>query len=533
MSYLFVERRVIDYFESSGLLWTSTARHHRFNRYLRRLLGLSEEDLGLSNQEILTVVHTDDHDSPVLSAKTAPDAFREWRIRLLRKNGDVLIFRVVTVPTFCSETGTVVRILRNISAETQQARFLSLAQFALEKGLDPVVWVDQGGTIVFANGRFTDLVEQSRSSVIGGRIEQYLHFGDLLGWDERLGLLKANGSRMSLAGVVPFESAVIPVEVAENYLVQDRVVRITYTLRDLRERKDLETRIAEVERLTSSMLELMPLPVAIVDRESGEILDTNNAAAEILGRTRADIIGRTTTDFVLVDEHRSGFLAELDAKGRVERYEIQINTRSSGDRWMLVSGQLIPGNDGGTILATFVEVSAHKRLEEELRRLATVDALTGCLNRRSFIERGTEELGRSKREGTALGVLAMDLDHFKRINDSRGHAAGDVALARFSETCRQVLRTHDVFGRIGGEEFGVILPSTDPRSAQTVAERIRRRVEALDLEYDRRRFSMTVSIGIAPAVVDDSSIDEILERADRALYKAKTEGRNRSCLWEG
>ncbi len=171
------------------------------------------------------------------------------------------------------------------------------------------------------------------------------------------------------------------------------------------------------------------------------------------------------------------------------------------------------------------EVDERRRLEDELRRLAATDSLTGAYNRRYIMEMGVHEVHRTRRHGGALSVLLMDLDHFKRVNDTLGHAAGDGALVHFVAVVRGRLREGDVLGRFGGEEFAVLLPEADPTDARDVAERIRAALEATpvpDIDWP-----LTVSIGVATYTDEDGTIDRTLNRADHALYTAKHQGRNR------
>lgn len=166
-------------------------------------------------------------------------------------------------------------------------------------------------------------------------------------------------------------------------------------------------------------------------------------------------------------------------------------------------------------------------MQRELERLATTDALTGALNRRRFLERGTEEYNRSRRYDRPLSVMMLDIDHFKRVNDTYGHATGDEAIRMTVRACKSSLRNCDIIGRLGGEEFAVILPETDLVGALDVAERLRARVEAATIPLPGGEMRMSVSIGVASCEPDEVTVERALGRADRALYEAKARGRNR------
>lgn len=167
--------------------------------------------------------------------------------------------------------------------------------------------------------------------------------------------------------------------------------------------------------------------------------------------------------------------------------------------------------------------------EFELRRLAAVDPLTGVLSRRAFTEQARDALALAKRLGHDLSLIVLDLDHFKRVNDSHGHAAGDKVLAATIDACLSTLRSTDAIGRLGGEEFGVLLRRTHPTGALEVAEKLRRAVSRLSIDIGARRIAVTASFGAATAVSGAGDYDTLMASADAALYRAKAAGRNR-CL---
>ena len=173
------------------------------------------------------------------------------------------------------------------------------------------------------------------------------------------------------------------------------------------------------------------------------------------------------------------------------------------------------------------EIESRKQLEEELRRLATIDSLTGVLNRRKFMEIGEYEVGQMQRTQQPLTLMMLDIDRFKDVNDRYGHATGDNVLCRFAKICINSVRSVDSVGRLGGEEFAIILPETDVAEAFMVAQRLRRVVAACEFVSKASQvLHLTVSIGIAE-VEPGECLEQALARADQALYVAKREGRDR------
>lgn len=211
-----------------------------------------------------------------------------------------------------------------------------------------------------------------------------------------------------------------------------------------------------------------------------------------------------------------------------QRFEARCST-PAGPRhmeWTLCS---VLSDEGrrASVIGVGRDVSAHIAMRDELRSLAHHDSLTGLTNRGRFQELAATEIGRSHRYGLTLALLLIDLDHFKRVNDTLGHHAGDVAL----QTCARVLqsecRESDVAARVGGEEFAVLLPNTPIEEALQVAERLRAAIAAQAVVLqDGSRFNLTASLGVA-GLHSDESLEALMQRADRALYGAKQSGRDR------
>lgn len=206
---------------------------------------------------------------------------------------------------------------------------------------------------------------------------------------------------------------------------------------------------------------------------------------------------------------------DLLLKGRVVRAD-------------LVIGSLVPLLVAPVIVYGFVRLTQRlDRAEAELQRLASRDHLTGAYTRRHFRELAHLEMEQSRRSGHPLALLLFDIDHFKRVNDEFGHATGDEVLRELVRTCRRCLRTADLLGRHGGEEFTVLLPETSPNAARYVGERIRRETESAVVREGEAEIRCTVSVGVAALTAEMEGVDELIEDADRALYAAKRAGRNR------
>jgi diguanylate cyclase (GGDEF)-like protein len=168
--------------------------------------------------------------------------------------------------------------------------------------------------------------------------------------------------------------------------------------------------------------------------------------------------------------------------------------------------------------------------ELELRLIAQRDHLTSALTRRGFIEQAEKELARSARHGRASSLIMLDVDHFKSVNDSYGHPAGDQVLRQIADLCHTAMRSSDTFGRVGGEEFALLLPEVGPAEALAAAERYRWLIEQHPFDItERRTVRVTASLGVAPLDPSITSVDAWFAAADAWLYRAKNSGRNRFC----
>ncbi len=170
-----------------------------------------------------------------------------------------------------------------------------------------------------------------------------------------------------------------------------------------------------------------------------------------------------------------------------------------------------------------------KRLQDLLTVYSEIDSLTEVYNRRVLMERLEQEWNRTRRYSTTVAFIMCDIDHFKNVNDTHGHPTGDQVLERIATLLRKSVRSSDMVGRYGGEEFGIIMVNADRASAAAAAERYRKKIESMDFHSRKGEFRVTVSFGVADSRGKDT-VSQLITAADRALYKAKETGRNTVCV---
>lgn len=235
------------------------------------------------------------------------------------------------------------------------------------------------------------------------------------------------------------------------------------------------------------------------------------------------------------DLARSNELLQRCFRREAEVYECEARMKHRNGEWIWVldRGRVVEWTEDGKplrMLGSHRDITANVKLRQELEHQATTDALTGLCNRRQFEVHAHRELSRAQRSGAPLAVLAMDIDKFKSINDTYGHAAGDAVLKALARACAPHLREVDTLARLGGEEFAVLLPETDLAAAQHVAERIRQALaEEGVASSNTETIRFTVSLGAAEYKDGTEDLATLLHRADAALYRAKQTGRNRVC----
>jgi len=265
----------------------------------------------------------------------------------------------------------------------------------------------------------------------------------------------------------------------------------------------------------------------------GQFLDVNPALARIVGQqTPAEFLRAQQEDFwwpfVDEEEHERLFGA-LAAHGQVTHLQLRLRRRNGELIWVEVNAHASPDPHHAiaTVEGVLSDITERKRILEELRHLATVDGLTGLYNRRHFMELCERELHRARRYRLEAALLMMDADLFKTVNDTHGHDVGDEVLRVIARLAQRQMREVDIIGRLGGEEFAVLLPQTGLEAALGTAERLRQAIAQTALPLTTgRMLRFTVSIGVSAGAVQTLTLQDLLKIADRALYLAKERGRN-------
>lgn len=279
----------------------------------------------------------------------------------------------------------------------------------------------------------------------------------------------------------------------------------------------------------------------IVFDSNDKIVFCNDAAAKLYGYNKSTELENQTFRQAITHCYNNKVGVIIDADNLEDWFEYAENIRRSEQHrrfeidfhdgcWHLVSEQVVEDN---ALVVISTDITDKKKAEilladmsKELFVLASTDALTNTSNRRHFIEQANAERRRCQREKSGYALLMLDLDYFKDINDTYGHASGDNVLIRVTQTLKSQIREYDILGRVGGEEFAILLPNITREPALEIAERIRSCVESLKFTGDCSSLKATISIGIALDEKSEKSLDDMFLVADKLLYRAKEGGRN-------
>ncbi|WP_135076288.1 GGDEF domain-containing protein [Terasakiella sp. SH-1] len=294
--------------------------------------------------------------------------------------------------------------------------------------------------------------------------------------------------------------------------------------------------LVDTQEKLGTLLDLMPTGLIIHQMQG--MLFANQQALYLLDENVTTLVGKHFLDFVSEDQREKCselFMTTFMRDEPVRFPEIKLEQSAGRTLYIQVTASRLPW-EGTSVVQIMLEDVTELRLQaDELQKLTFHDVLTGAYNRRYFVQHAEECITHALDEGKPFSLMIFDIDWFKQVNDTYGHLAGDEALKIISKVWRLNTRHNEfdnrkndgTLSRIGGEEFAIYLPNVDEEGAKAIAERIRRAIEHEVIIFEDNRFSITASFGLTSLQGDDQKLDDLIRRADRALYQAKENGRNR------
>ena len=298
--------------------------------------------------------------------------------------------------------------------------------------------------------------------------------------------------------------------------------------------RDVTLQKAILAELKASEMELKAIFNQLPDvfyrtNMQGIITMMTPACFEVIGYRQEEMGGTALADYYETPESRQKVVQAISVGGgRATQVEAALRHKNGSTIWISTNAFVRYGPDGQPVCIEGVarDISERKQMEDRLTAMSRTDGLTGVCSRNYFMDKSQALIEVMKRYERPASMLMADLDHFKHINDNYGHQVGDMALIAFTNACRQEIRESDVLGRLGGEEFCIMLPETSLESAQVLAERIRKATADIEIPFGNDKIRFTVSIGLVELGTNEQSLDSVLRRADLAMYQAKERGRN-------
>ena len=296
--------------------------------------------------------------------------------------------------------------------------------------------------------------------------------------------------------------------------------------------QETQKALIDTQERMGMMLDVMPMGL-LIHTEQG-ILFANQEACGMLQITKPQAIGHHFLDFI-AGHHFESVHRQLEdsfhSETSMHKQETTIARSDGTEISIKLLSCRLPWQGTPVIQVLLQDVTDLKLKEQKLRLLTITDELTGAYNRRHLFDRAAMLLEGADAPDFALSIISLDIDHFKKINDTYGHAVGDIALKRLAHLANAVIASsgnkESLFARIGGEEFLLLLPRTLGSQAEILAEQLRAAIAAMHIETPDCRFGFTASMGVATYGAADSGFDGLLSRGDLALYEAKHSGRNR------
>ena len=498
------------------------------NRAASTLLGYSETEL--AHRRIDELLTRDNQISTKLNRKS----LRNDEYVFVAKNGDRVELTLSISPVLRDghSAGAVIigRDIRDRKrAEREVLQAVTLLQSTLDSTADGILVIGSDGRVVSYNQRFVEmwhlpprLMESSDDQRIMRAIVEQLTVPDEFARTMRALAAQPEAESFDLLELKDGRRF-------ERYSIGRRVDEIAdvrvWSFRDVTARFVAEAALRESEIRYRLLFEQNAAGVC-VSRFDGEIIDCNATFAAMLGFRRDQLIGREMGSLFVRREESGELRHMLGNIGSLNSVEIELCRADGTPLWVLENLVLVGDSLTGVVHATVVDISDRKRAEEQIEFHAYHDVLTHLPNRKLFTDRLRQALNHAKRAGKSVAVMFIDLDHFKTINDTLGHTAGDELLLEMAQRLRECVRDDDTVARLGGDEFTIILSDLrHPEDALGVAQKILETVQK-PMSIGATPIATSASIGIALYPVDGADAESLLRNADSAMYRAKEAGRN-------
>lgn len=521
------------------------------NESCTKITGYSKEEiLGMSFHSLLA---GDDLEKALCSFQNALNGSTETvDLNIVKKNGNQTLVKVTAVPIIIDGTiKGIYAIAKDVTEQKRTAKELLKSKEryrALVESSPNAIVVHQDGKIVYANPRFKSLLKAPYpDSLLGQHIINFVHpeYHEVV--RERINTLEKNISVEALEEkYICFDGSIVDVEVIATPIEYLGKPAFQVIIHDISQRKEMESELNKSQDELKASEERFRLlaeyssDMITMQDIKGTYLYASPACKEILQYDEDELLGQDAYRFVHPDDIeivRMGQQSALNSGYSVFSYRIR---RKDGEYVWLESAvkfmnEILSGKQKLIVVSRNISerILVEQKLQEAnelLQHLSTIDGLTGISNRRTFDDRLEMEWNRGLRNSAPLSLLMLDIDYFKAYNDTYGHQGGDGCLKQIASVIQETLgRSTDLLCRYGGEEFCVILPETDDAGADIVGEKIRMAIEALKIPHSGSKINRWVTISVGAATMVPSvytSYMNLVSNADKAVYKAKFDGRN-------
>jgi diguanylate cyclase (GGDEF)-like protein/PAS domain S-box-containing protein len=391
------------------------------------------------------------------------------------------------------------------------------------------------GEIVEINEKYTEETGYTREETIGKTPMELNLWKNSREREVLVNHIRKQGSCKNIEiHIIAKNGKKISALISSSLMKMDHKKYIISVIRNISKNKELAKKLNTSEETFKAIMEQSPISFMLTDI-NGDIEYVNQKFLELTGYKEEEVIGQTPRILKSGFQTRKFYqtLWETIISGKQWSGEIRNKKKNGEIMWEHICLTPILDEDGTIMrfLAVQEDISSRKIMEDELRIQARTDMLTGVMNRRYFMENAEKRLFKTRRDHEIVAFLMIDIDRFKDINDSFGHNMGDKAIRIVASQCQKMIKKGDLFGRIGGEEFGALIFSKNHEEYHKIADAIRYGVESIDLLYEsEEKIPLRISIGLTVYRPGEDTLETLMHRSDIALYQAKNDGRNRVVL---